>query len=40
MLGNFLGSRLAIKSGDRIIKYFLILSLSILLISLVWKYYF
>lgn len=38
ILGNYLGSSLAIKKGANIIKFFLLLSLSILMISLIWKY--
>ncbi len=40
MAGNYLGSKLAIKQGDKIVKYFLILSLALLSASLIWKYYF
>jgi uncharacterized protein len=36
--GNFIGSRLAIKKGEKIIKPFLIIVLIILLITLVWKF--
>jgi len=39
MAGNFFGSRLAIKKGEKIIRFFLILAFALLLISLVWKYY-
>jgi len=37
--GNYLGSSLAIKKGTAVIKGFLIISLAILFISLLWKYY-
>ena len=40
MAGNFLGSRLAIKRGEGVIKFFLIFAFILLLGSLVWKYYF
>ncbi len=40
MTGNFLGSRLAIKKGEGVIRFFLILAFVMLLGSLVWKYYF
>jgi hypothetical protein len=36
--GNYLGSNLAIKKGANAVKFFLLLSLSILMISLIWKY--
>ena len=38
MLGNFIGSKMALKKGENIIKPFLIIVLVILLISLIWKY--
>jgi uncharacterized membrane protein YfcA len=38
ILGNYLGSNLAVKKGANTIKIFLLLSLSILMISLIWKY--
>ncbi|MDP3285010.1 MAG: hypothetical protein Q8M56_11340, partial [Desulfobacterales bacterium] len=38
ILGNYLGSNLAVKKGANTIKFFLLLSLSILMISLIWKY--
>ncbi|HNQ68419.1 MAG TPA: TSUP family transporter [Bacteroidales bacterium] len=40
MAGNFLGSRLAIKRGEGVIRVFLIFAFVMLLVSLVWKYYF
>ncbi len=40
MAGNFFGSKLAIKKGEGIIRFFLILAFALLLASLVWKYYF
>lgn len=39
MTGNFLGSHLAIKKGQRLIRIFLILALTALLISLIIKYF-
>ncbi len=39
ILGNYLGSKLAVKQGDTIIRTTLIASLSILFISLVYKYF-
>jgi uncharacterized membrane protein YfcA len=39
MAGNFLGSRLAIKRGEGVIRVFLIFAFVMLLVSLVWKYY-
>lgn len=39
MLGNYLGSHLAIKKGDKLIKYFLLVVLILLGISLVVKYF-
>ncbi|MBU2621067.1 MAG: TSUP family transporter [Proteobacteria bacterium] len=38
ILGNYLGSTLAVKKGAKTVKFFLLLSLSILMISLIWKY--
>jgi hypothetical protein len=38
ILGNYLGSSLAVKKGANAVKFFLLLSLSILMISLIWKY--
>jgi len=38
ILGNYLGSNLAIKKGANTVKFFLLLSLTILMISLIWKY--
>lgn len=40
ILGNYVGSHLVIKKGARVVKIFLIISLTILMISLVWKYFF
>lgn len=37
--GNWLGSRLAIRKGAPVVRVVLVLSLSILLASLVWKYF-
>lgn len=39
MLGNYMGSRLAIKVGARAVRRFLILSLLLLLITLLWEYF-
>jgi uncharacterized membrane protein YfcA len=39
ILGNYLGSHLTIRKGDKIVRIFLIISLSILLISLIWHYF-
>ena len=39
MAGNYLGSRLAIKRGQKLIRYFLMAALIILTISLVIKYF-
>ncbi|PED07024.1 hypothetical protein COL30_12230 [Bacillus pseudomycoides] len=39
ILGNYVGSRLAIKQGDKIIRATLIGSLSLLFISLLYKYF-
>ena len=36
--GNYLGSNLAVKKGAKAVKFFLLLSLTILMISLIWKY--
>lgn len=36
--GNYIGSNLAVKKGASTIKFFLLLSLTILMISLIWKY--
>jgi hypothetical protein len=38
ILGNHIGSTLAVKKGANIVRFFLILSLSILMVSLIWKY--
>lgn len=37
--GNYLGSSLAIKMGNNTVRVFLFISLSILFISLFWKYF-
>jgi uncharacterized protein len=36
--GNYFGSNLAIKKGSNTVRFFLLLSLTILMISLIWKY--
>lgn len=36
--GNYFGSNLAIKNGSNTVRFFLLLSLTILMISLIWKY--
>lgn len=38
ILGNYLGSSLAIKKGANTVNFFLLLSLTILMVSLIWKY--
>lgn len=40
MAGNILGSRLAVKRGPAIIRKMLLVSLSMLFATLVWRYYF
>ena len=40
VLGNLAGSQLAIRTGPTIVRRFLLLSLVILFVSLIWKYYF
>jgi uncharacterized membrane protein YfcA len=40
MFGNYFGSKLAIKKGEGIIKFFLIFVFVMLMVSLIWKYYF
>ena len=40
VLGNLAGSQLAIRTGPTIVRLFLLLSLVILFVSLIWKYYF
>ncbi|MDH2449514.1 sulfite exporter TauE/SafE family protein [Priestia megaterium] len=40
ILGNYIGSNMAIKQGDTFIKKTLVTSLSILFISLIYKYFF
>jgi len=37
--GNYVGSRLVIKKGEKIVRAFLLISLSVLFVSLVWKYF-
>ena len=39
MAGNFVGSHLAIKRGARVVRAFLLISLSVLFASLVWQYF-
>lgn len=39
MLGNWLGSRLAIKIGPALVRKILLLSLLILLATLIWRYF-
>lgn len=39
-LGNWLGSRMAIRVGPAAVRRFLVVSLSLLLLSLVWQYFF
>lgn len=39
LLGNLAGSTLAIKKGSRLVQAFLLISLSLLFISLIWKYF-
>jgi len=38
-LGNWLGSRLAIRVGPAAVRRFLMVSLSLLLLTLVWQYF-
>ena len=40
ILGNVMGSRLAIHRGSRIVQRFLMVSLGILMVTLIWKYFF
>ena len=40
MIGNYIGSKLVIKKGDNIVRYTLILSVFILLITLIYKFIF
>ncbi len=40
MLGNWLGSRMAIRIGERAVRRFLLVSLGLLLITLVYQYFF
>lgn len=37
--GNYVGSHLAIKKGEKIVRAFLLISLSVLFVSLIWKYF-
>lgn len=39
MLGNYLGSNLAIKKGDKFIKFFLLIVIVILIVTLITKYF-
>lgn len=39
MIGNWLGSTLAIRVGAKVVRKFLILSLFLVLLSLAWKYF-
>lgn len=39
ILGNYIGSSFAIKKGANLVKTFLIISLIILFVSLIWKYF-
>ena len=39
MLGNYLGSHLAIRKGDGVIRFFLTLVLVILFGTLIWKFF-
>lgn len=39
IIGNYLGSFLAIRKGDKIIKVFLIIMLFIIMINLIYKFY-
>ncbi|MBN2617083.1 MAG: TSUP family transporter [Spirochaetales bacterium] len=39
MAGNYFGSHLALKKGDKVIKLFLIIVLVILFVTLIWKYF-
>jgi uncharacterized membrane protein YfcA len=38
-LGNWLGSRMAIRVGPGAVRRFLVVSLSLLLVSLFWQYF-
>ena len=38
ILGNFIGSKLAIKLGSKIVRRFLLISLSLLLVTLIYKF--
>jgi len=37
--GNYVGSHLAMKKGEKMVRVFLCVSLSILFVSLIWKYF-
>lgn len=39
MLGNWLGSSLAIRIGSRAVRKFLVISLLLLLVTLIWQYF-
>lgn len=39
IMGNVTGSRLALKRGASIVKYMLIFSLTLLMVTLVWRYF-
>lgn len=39
MCGNWLGSRMAIRSGSGLVRKFLLVSLGMLLITLIWRYF-
>lgn len=39
MTGNWLGSRMAIRIGPAVVRRFLVFSLSLLLLTLVWRYF-
>jgi uncharacterized membrane protein YfcA len=40
VLGNFFGSRLVLRKGERVVRAFLMISLAILFVSLLCKYFF
>ncbi|MDR0339935.1 MAG: TSUP family transporter, partial [Desulfovibrio sp.] len=39
MTGNILGSRMALRGGPKIVRRMLLFSLSLLFVSLIWRYY-
>lgn len=39
MCGNWLGSRLAMRLGASLVRRFLVLSMGLLLLSLLWRYF-